>query len=505
MLFDRLVLFSQPSLFFYVCYNNGNLLTTDVMTNVFDSANRLTQSQRDQNIVQPMCNGLGDRVGQTVGVSTTYFALDVQGLPEVIYTSEGNVYLHLPGVTVAESSAGETRYLLSDGLGSVRQAVDDNGSVVVYNEFDPYGNPIVNLKSEIENPYSYTGEWWQDEVELLHLRARWYMPETGTLLSVDPVESEPPYLYVRGNPANLVDPSGLQPPGWYEDIVEQLLLTWLKSDILATAARLNIPELTNMNTEAFAAMIGAKFIQEDAHLTRDPAGRVASRFASLFPIPTIEWAESQNLPGYGTEISFGIGNIPLDLAGETLKLYNKLGQDAVIFRPYTYQLAQGDITNYDAWTGFIGTLAEELETSQGAIEFTGGAILFGAYQARTFNPPGQSEITLKQNYQCRVVYERPPNEVSAYIIASGAIHVGRAMSQDPSKYGKVYDPAQWSGFGAQGDWVNYIPRAADMMGLRNLDFLAYMSYEKEALSNTSDAGRIPEIDNVEKYGGRIGP
>ncbi len=140
------------------------------MTNVLNSANRLIESQRDQNIVQPIYNGLGNRVGQTVGVSTTHFALDVQGLPEVIYTSEDEAYLHLPDVSVTEQ-AGETRYLLSDGLGSVRQAMDDNGSVVVYNEFDPYGNPIVNRKSEIVNPYSYTGECWQDELELLHLRA----------------------------------------------------------------------------------------------------------------------------------------------------------------------------------------------------------------------------------------------------------------------------------------------------------------------------------------------
>ncbi len=111
---------------------------------------------------------------------------------------------------MTESSAGETRYLLSDGLGSVRQAMDDNGSVVVYNEFDPYGNSIANRKSSIVNPYGFTGEWWQDEVELLHLRARWYMPGTGTFLSRDPVESEPPYQYVQGNPINLIDPSGLR-------------------------------------------------------------------------------------------------------------------------------------------------------------------------------------------------------------------------------------------------------------------------------------------------------
>ena len=55
----------------------------------------------------------GDRVGQTVGQSTTtHFALDVQarpersrrvGLPEVIYTDQGVASLHLNGVIVTEN------------------------------------------------------------------------------------------------------------------------------------------------------------------------------------------------------------------------------------------------------------------------------------------------------------------------------------------------------------------------------------------------------------------
>jgi hypothetical protein len=94
-------------------------------------------------------------VGQTVGATTTHYALDVEGLPEVIYTSEGNAYLHLPGVIVAESSTGETRYLLGDGLGSIRQAIDGTGAVVAYNEYDPYGNPVQSSSQ----PYGFTGEW----------------------------------------------------------------------------------------------------------------------------------------------------------------------------------------------------------------------------------------------------------------------------------------------------------------------------------------------------------
>ncbi len=138
------------------------------------------------------------------GITTT-FTLDIQGLPEVIQTGAGETYLHLPGVIVTESAAGEIRYLLGDGLGSVRQAVDELGAVVAYNEYDPYGNPYFLLPA----PYAFTGEWWQDNLDLLYLRARWYAPTTGTFLSVDPVESEPPYQYVGGNVVNRVDPSGL--------------------------------------------------------------------------------------------------------------------------------------------------------------------------------------------------------------------------------------------------------------------------------------------------------
>jgi hypothetical protein len=122
--------------------------------------------------LQPIYDGAGNRVAQVVGGETTHFALDVQGLPEVIYTSEGHTYLHLPGVIMVESANGDVRYLLGDGLSSVRQATDDAGAVVTYNEFDPYGNPVQNGGE----PYGYTGEWWEADISLLYLRARWYAP-----------------------------------------------------------------------------------------------------------------------------------------------------------------------------------------------------------------------------------------------------------------------------------------------------------------------------------------
>jgi RHS repeat-associated protein len=190
------------------------------MTNSWDAANRLVETAVSSQPLGVSYNGVGDRVAQTVGTTTTYFALDVVGLPEVIAsrsvttTSEGNAYLHLPGVIVAESAGGEGRYLLSDGLGSVRQAVDEVGEVVASYEFDPYGNPVTDHASRI-TPYGYTGEWWEDEVGLLHLRARWYLPYLNQFISPDPIipdYSDPQslnrYSYALNNPINLTDPSG---------------------------------------------------------------------------------------------------------------------------------------------------------------------------------------------------------------------------------------------------------------------------------------------------------
>jgi RHS repeat-associated protein len=83
--------------------------------------------------------------------------------------------------------------------------------VVAYHEFDPYGVPM----QDGGDPYGFTGEWWEDEVDLLHLRARWYDPELGRFISKDvwpgnyrqPLSMNP-YLYSLANPANFFDTSG---------------------------------------------------------------------------------------------------------------------------------------------------------------------------------------------------------------------------------------------------------------------------------------------------------
>ena len=65
-------------------------------------------------------------------------------------------YLRNPLKSMSLSAGNEVRYLLGDGLGSIRQAVDESAELVAYNEFDPYGNPVAGNGGD---PYGYTGEW----------------------------------------------------------------------------------------------------------------------------------------------------------------------------------------------------------------------------------------------------------------------------------------------------------------------------------------------------------
>lgn len=179
--------------------------------------------------------------------------------------------------------AGDVRYLLSDGLGSVRQAIDEDGSVVAYQEFDPYGSPIDNNGGD---PYGYTGEWWENEVGLLHLRARWYLPETGTFLSVDPVESEPPYQYVGGNPVNSTDPRGLCRSDDYECI-------WLEY----TLSR-QYPNITNVREYQIAQKLPpiAKRLGL-RELFQTPSAAVIAQGSSSNVLGLIRLFEADHFPG----------------------------------------------------------------------------------------------------------------------------------------------------------------------------------------------------------------
>lgn len=111
---------------------------------------------------------------------------------------------------LAQVSEGDTEWFLGDALGSVRQLVGDDGDVILARDYTPYGQPLSESGTG-SSKYAFTGEQWDSDIALLFLRARHYRPEVGLFLSRDPVNQNHPYLYVKANPINLIDPTGEDP------------------------------------------------------------------------------------------------------------------------------------------------------------------------------------------------------------------------------------------------------------------------------------------------------
>ncbi|KAB2905605.1 MAG: RHS repeat-associated core domain-containing protein [Anaerolineae bacterium] len=201
--------------------DRGNLIGYDdgmntYTTHTWDRANRLLQLDDGTDVYAYAYNGLGQRIRQALNPTgsnvITDYLLDVQPELAVVLTSNTDsdvtYYVHDPrGIYMQENSDSTWRWMVRDGLGSVRQVVDSDGDVLTGADFDPYG-VVWQQAGTPQTPYGFTGEP-TDENGLLYLRARYYDPMLAVFQNLDPLETPNRYAYVDGNPVNLVDSSGL--------------------------------------------------------------------------------------------------------------------------------------------------------------------------------------------------------------------------------------------------------------------------------------------------------
>jgi RHS repeat-associated protein len=108
-------------------------------------------------------------------------------------------------------------FYLHDRLGSVRQVINTSGNVKNYYTYNPFGEVFATENTEnVSNPFKFTGQYFDSEINEYYLRARQYDPQIGRFTSRDPVFGnfqEPMtlhrYLYCQNDPINRTDPLGL--------------------------------------------------------------------------------------------------------------------------------------------------------------------------------------------------------------------------------------------------------------------------------------------------------
>jgi RHS repeat-associated protein len=108
-------------------------------------------------------------------------------------------------------SIGTITYLVADTLGSVRGAVTSTGTLSGTTAYDAWGNPQGTGGLAATNAIRVRG-CYTDATGLLYLDHRYYDPQTGQFISVDPDVSQTsqPYAYADGDPVSITDLNGLQ-------------------------------------------------------------------------------------------------------------------------------------------------------------------------------------------------------------------------------------------------------------------------------------------------------
>jgi RHS repeat-associated protein len=203
--------------------NNGNTISQASISNIYDFENRMTQHGTGPGLLLAY-DGDGNRVAETVGGTTTKFLVDdnnptglPQALDELVNGSVTRTYAYgLQRISENQQISGTwtPSFYGYDGHGNVRFLVNSAGTITDTYTYDAFGMQIARTGTT-PNVYQFSGEWLDASLGLYNLRARYLNQATGRFWARDPVEGKKccglswnPYIYVKQNPVNEVDPTG---------------------------------------------------------------------------------------------------------------------------------------------------------------------------------------------------------------------------------------------------------------------------------------------------------
>ena len=226
---DRLLTSSGGESYALGWDENGQLTSSAAATLEYDWEGRLYQGQGGSDWLSLKYDPDGNRVARSSSRtgSRRYIVDTAADLPVILleinpanseivksyyYADEQLICQHK-----GDPNTGPKYFYLTDRIGSVRQVIDVNGCVRHLYSYGPFGKKL-EADDDHDGPgnnFQFTGQYFDTEINQLHLRARQYSPNLNIFTTRDPVSgnfSEPltlhAYLYCLNDPVNRTDPSG---------------------------------------------------------------------------------------------------------------------------------------------------------------------------------------------------------------------------------------------------------------------------------------------------------
>jgi len=202
--------------------DNGNITGKTVAsvdtTYVYDEADRMEEVKDDSGavIAAYYYDPFGRRLWKNDGSGRIYYAYSDEGLIGEYESSGTEIKTYgyaigsQWGTNPLFQKVGTTYYWYhNDHQGTPQKMTDTAGTVVWSAKYDSFGRATIDTET-ITNNLRFPGQYYDAETGLHYNWNRYYDPETGRYMRVDPVgEGLNLYLYVQNNPLKYIDPEGL--------------------------------------------------------------------------------------------------------------------------------------------------------------------------------------------------------------------------------------------------------------------------------------------------------
>ena len=207
---------------------NGNLTSDGERSYHFDAKNRLLRVSTlgGNTIASYKYDAFGRRIEKRAGSETVRYMHFAKRVLEErgIFSQLQRQYVYgswVDEVLQLRNAANEDFYYHGNSIGSIAAITNGSGDVVERYRYSAYGETTVLEadgvteldESSVDNAYGFTGRRFDPETGFYYYRARYYAPERGRFVQRDPLgyaDGMGVYVYVNGNPINMLDPFGLE-------------------------------------------------------------------------------------------------------------------------------------------------------------------------------------------------------------------------------------------------------------------------------------------------------